>query len=56
MTWKDVALRLVEKIDDDICLGEIFDEMSYLLDDEEVCRDCKECLIRYMKKGGKINE
>lgn len=50
MTWKDAALRLVEEFGGDICLGELFDEMSYLLDDEEACRDCKVCLIRHMRK------
>lgn len=53
MTWKDVALKLVNKIGEDICLGEIFDEMNYLLDDEERCCECRECLIRHMEKENK---
>ena len=56
MTWKDVALKLIEEIGEDICLGELFGEMSYLLGDEEVCCDCKECLIRHIEKGGRVNE
>ena len=51
MTWKDVALKLVDENCEDTCLGEIFGEMSYLLDVYEECRDCKECLIRHMEKN-----
>ena len=50
MTWKDVALKLADEINDNIGLCEIFDEMNYLLGNEEVCCDCKECLIRHMEK------
>lgn len=50
MTWKDVALKLADEINDNIGLCEIFDEMNYLLGNEEVCCKCKECLIRHMEK------
>lgn len=50
MTWKDAALKLVNQIDGDICLCEIFDEMEYLLDEEEGCCDCKECLIQHVER------
>ena len=51
MTWKDVALKLADEINDNIGLCEIFDEMNYLLGNEEVCcKCCKECLIRHMEK------
>ena len=50
MTWKDVALKLLDAFDCDVCLGEIFDEMDYLFNDEVKCCDCKECLVRHMEK------
>ena len=50
MTWKDVALKLADEINGNIGLCEIFDEMNYLLGNEEVCCKCKECLIRHMEK------
>ena len=53
MTWKDVALKLVNEFGDGTCLGEIFDEMSYLLDDEEVCHDCNKCLIQHIERKEK---
>ena len=53
MTWKDVALKLVDEIDDCVGLCEIFDEMNYLLDNHEISCGCKECLIRHMEKEEK---
>ena len=53
MTWKDVALKLVDEIDDCVGLCEIFDEMNYLLDNHEISCGCKECLIRHMEKENK---
>jgi len=53
MTWKDVALKLVEEFGGDVCLGEIFDEMDYLFGDDVKCYDCKECLMRHMEREEK---
>lgn len=56
MIWKDVALKLLDVFDSDVCVGEIFDEMGYLFNDGVKCCDCKECLIRHMEREGKVNE
>lgn len=53
MTWKDVALKMVDVFDGDVCLGEIFDEMDYLFNDDVKCCDCKECLMRHMEREEK---